>query len=176
MGDVGPDPILDTDGQDVPDGEVGELFSRTAYSFDGYWKNEEKTQAAYAGEWCSVGDLGYRDSNGFIHLVDRKSNMIISGGENVYPSEVEGVLGTHPVVKDVAVIGIPDEKWGEAVHAFVVLHDETGIDARGLVAWCRERLAGYKCPKQVTLIQDHEMPRNPTGKLLHRVLRERYAA
>ncbi len=172
----GPIRFLDADGQDVPDGEIGELFSRTAYSFDGYWKNEEKTQAAYAGNWCSVGDLGYRDSNGFIHLVDRKSNMIISGGENVYPSEVEGVLGTHPVVKDVAVIGIPDEKWGEAVHAFVVLHDETGVDSRGLVAWCRERLAGYKCPKQVTLIQDHEMPRNPTGKLLHRVLRERYAA
>lgn len=170
----GPIRFLDAEGQEVADGEVGELFSRTAYAFDGYWKNDEKTQTAYSGGWCSVGDLGYRDAEGFIHLVDRKSNMIISGGENVYPSEVEGALGAHPCVKDVAVIGIPDEKWGEAVHAFVVLHQGEQIDPSGLVAWCRERLAGYKCPKQVKLIHDHEMPRNPTGKLLHRVLRERY--
>ena len=105
------------------DGEVGELFSRTAYVFDGYWKNPEKTAEAFRGEWCSVGDMARRDADGYIQLVDRKSNMIISGGENIYPSEVEGVLGAHPKVKDVAVIGVPHEKWGEAVQAVVVLHD-----------------------------------------------------
>ena len=115
--------ILDPDGNEVPDGEVGELFSRTPYVFDGYWKNPEKTAEAFRGEWCSVGDMARRDDDGYIHLVDRKSNMIISGGENIYPSEVEAVLGAHPRVKDVAVVGVPHEKWGEAVHAVVVLHE-----------------------------------------------------
>ena len=110
-------------GNEVPDGEVGELFSRTPYAFDGYWKNPEKTAEAFRGACCSVGDMARRDEDGYYHLVDRKSNMIISGGENIYPSEVESLLGAHPAVKDVAVIGIPDDKWGEAVHAVVVLHD-----------------------------------------------------
>ena len=105
----------------MPDGEVGELFSRTPYAFDGYWKNPEKTAEALRGAWCSVGDMARRDEDGYYHLVDRKSNMIISGGENIYPSEVESLLAGHPAVQDVAVIGVPDAKWGEAVHAVVVL-------------------------------------------------------
>ena len=113
--------LLDADGREVPDGEVGELYSRTAYVFDGYWKNPEKTAEAFRGAWCSVGDMARRDDEGYIHLVDRKSNMIISGGENIYPSEVEAVLGAHPAVQDVAVIGVPDDKWGESVLAVVVL-------------------------------------------------------
>ena len=107
----------------MPDGEAGELYSCTPYTFDGYWKLPEKTREAFRGDYCSVGDMARRDADGYIHLVDRKSNMIISGGENIYPSEVEAVLGAHPAVKDVAVVGLPDAKWGERVHAVVVLRD-----------------------------------------------------
>ena len=113
----GPIKILDENLQEVPDGEVGELYSCTSYAFEGYWNAPEKTQQAYHGPWCSVGDMARRDADGFIWLMDRKSNMIISGGENIYPSEVESVIGAHTAVKDVAVIGMPHEKWGESVHA-----------------------------------------------------------
>ncbi len=165
--------ILDPNGLEMPDGEVGELFSRTAYVFDGYWKNPEKTAEAFRGEWCSVGDMARRDADGYIHLVDRKSNLIISGGENIYPSEVEGVLGAHPKVKDVAVIGVPDAKWGETVMAVVVLHDGQQATEAELQDWCRERVAGFKRPRCIVFIADAEMPRTATGKILHRTLRER---
>ena len=164
--------ILDPEGQEVPDGEVGELFSRTSYVFDGYWKNPEKTAEAFRGEWCSVGDMARRDADGYIHLVDRKSNLIISGGENIYPSEVEGVLGAFPKVKDVAVVGVPDPKWGESVLAVVVLHDRQQATEADLLDWCRERMAGYKRPRRILFIADAEMPRTATGKILHRTLRE----
>ena len=172
----GPIRLLDPDGREVPDGEVGELFSRTPYTFDGYWKNPEKTAEAFRGAWCSVGDMARRDADGFIHLVDRKSNMIISGGENVYPSEVEGVLGAHPKVKDVAVVGVPHDKWGEAVHAVVVLHQGAEATEAELVDWCRGRIAGYKRPQTVSFMADAEMPRTATGKILHRTLRDRLCA
>ena len=165
--------ILDPEGQEVPDGDVGELFSRTCYIFDGYWKNPEKTAEAFRGEWCSVGDMARRDADGYIHLVDRKSNLIISGGENIYPSEVEGVLGAYPKVKDVAVIGVPDAKWGEAVMAVVVLHDGQQATEAELQDWCRERMAGFKRPRSIVFIGDTEMPRTATGKIVHRTLRER---
>ena len=175
--------LLDADGKDVPDGEVGELFSRTAYVFDGYWQNPEKTAEAFHGDWCSVGDMARRDSDGFIWLVDRKSNMIISGGENIYPSEVEGVLGAHPQVKDVAVIGVPHDKWGESVHAVVVLHQQEQqeqqqqeVSEADLRGWCKERMAGFKCPQSIVFIAEADMPRTATGKILHRVLRERVAS
>ena len=166
--------LLDVDGREVPDGEVGELFSRTAYVFDGYWRNPEKTAEAFRGQWCSVGDMARRDEDGYIWLVDRKSNMIISGGENIYPSEVEGVLGSHPKVKDVAVIGIPHDKWGETVQAVIVLHDGQQADASEIQDWSRERLAAFKCPRAIAFIDDADMPRTATGKILHRVLRQRY--
>jgi len=168
--------LLDESGQEVPDGEVGELFSRTSYVFDGYWRNPEKTAEAFRGEWCSVGDMARRDEDGYIWLVDRKSNMIISGGENIYPSEVEGVLGSHPKVKDVAVIGVPHEKWGETVQAVIVLHAGQQADAAEFQAWCRERLAAFKCPRAVAFLADSEMPRTATGKILHRVLRQRFTS
>jgi fatty-acyl-CoA synthase len=168
--------LLDEQRREVPDGEVGELFSRTAYVFDGYWHNPEKTTEAMDGEWCSVGDMARRDEEGFIWLVDRKSNMIISGGENVYPSEVEGVLGQHPKVRDVAVIGVPHDKWGETAKAVVVLHEGEAATEADLRDWCRQRLAGYKCPSEVVFITEHDMPRTATGKILHRVLRQRYLA
>ena len=166
--------ILNEHREEVADGEVGELFSRTTYVFEGYWKNQEKTDEAFDGEWCSVGDMAKRDNEGYIWLVDRKSNMIISGGENVYPSEVEGVIGAHPAVKDVAVIGMPHEKWGESVHAVVVLHEGENVSEADLRQWCRDRLAGFKCPSRVSFIADQEMPRTATGKIVHRTLKNQF--
>ncbi len=121
--------------------------------------------------------MAKRDKDGYYYLVDRKANMIITGGENVYPSEVENVLGPHPAVRDVAVIGVPDQKWGEAVTAVVILHDDYTPSedlTEELIHHCREKIAGYKIPKSVDFISEDEMPRTGTGKILHRVLRERY--
>ena len=172
---VGSAPIklLDDRGQEVKEGEVGELYSQTPYTFEGYWKLPEKTRESFQGNYCTVGDMARRDEDGFYYLVDRKSNLIISGGENVYPSEVEEVLGSHPAVKEVAVIGLPDAKWGERVHGVVVLRDGVGPVETELMAWCRERLAGYKRPRSIAIIPDEEMPRTATGKVQHRVLKSR---
>jgi acyl-CoA synthetase (AMP-forming)/AMP-acid ligase II len=173
---VGSRPIklLDAEGNDVADGETGELYSCNAQTFDGYWKLPEKTREAFRGDYCTVGDLARRDEDGYLYLVDRKSNMIISGGENVYPSEVETMLGAHPHVKDVAVIGVPDAKWGERVHAVIMLHDGTALTPDEILDWCRDRIAGYKRPRSVSFIAEHEMPRTATGKILHRVLRAQF--
>jgi len=165
--------LLNEAGEEVPDGETGELHSSNPYTFDGYWKLPEKTAEAFRGAYCTVGDMARRDADGFIWLVDRKKNMIISGGENVYPSEVEAVLGAHPAVKDVAVIGLPDEKWGERVHGAVVLHEGARVAEAELVAFARERLAGYKSPRTITFLAEAEMPRTATGKIQHRILRDR---
>jgi fatty-acyl-CoA synthase len=165
--------LLDDDGNEVPDGETGELHSCNPYTFDGYWKLPEKTAEAFRGQHCTVGDMARRDEDGFIWLVDRKKNMIISGGENVYPSEVETALGAHPAVKDVAVVGLPDDKWGERVHGVVVLHDGVNVAETELVAFARDRLAGYKRPRSISLITETEMPRTATGKIQHRILKER---
>jgi fatty-acyl-CoA synthase len=165
--------LLDPDGLDVKDGEAGELFSHTPFVFDGYWKLPEKTADAFRGPYCSVGDLARRDEQGFYYLVDRKSNMIITGGENVYPSEVEALIGQHPKVRDVAVIGLPHDKWGESVHAVVILHDGQAMQEDELLAWCRSRIAGYKRPRSVAFIREEEMPRTATGKIQHRLLREK---
>jgi fatty-acyl-CoA synthase len=173
--------LLDDDGREVADGEVGELYSRTAYVFDGYWHDERKTAEAMRGAWCSVGDMARRDAQGYIHLVDRKSNMIISGGENIYPSEVEAVLAAHPAVQDVAVVGLPDATWGEAVHAVIVPRDAARAApgsalADELQAWCRERIAGFKRPRAFVFIAEDRMPRTATGKIQHRRLREQLLA
>jgi fatty-acyl-CoA synthase len=170
---VGSRPIrlLDAQGNDVPDGEPGELYSCNDYTFDGYWKLPAKTKEAFRGDYCTVGDMARRDSDGYIYLVDRKSNMIISGGENVYPSEVEALLGTHEKVKDVAVIGLADATWGERVHAVIVPRDGTAPTEVEIIEWCRSRIAGYKRPRSVCFIGDDEMPRTATGKIQHRLLR-----
>jgi acyl-CoA synthetase (AMP-forming)/AMP-acid ligase II len=168
--------LLDLDGEEVPDGQVGELHSRTAYVFSGYWKNQDKTAQAFRGSWCSVGDMARRDEQGFIHLVDRKSNMIISGGENIYPSEVEAVLAAHPAVQDVAVVGVPDAKWGESVLAVVVPRHGAQVLQAELEAWCRERIAGFKRPRAYAFIPEEQMPRTATGKIQHRLLREQVMA
>ena len=168
--------LLDPEGNEVVEGEPGELYSSNAHTFDGYWNLPDRTREAFRGDYCTVGDLARRDAEGFLYLVDRKTNMIISGGENVYPSEVEGVLGGHPKVKDVAVVGVSDEKWGERVHAVIVPHTGEAPAAEEILDWCRSRLAGHKRPRSVSFIRDEEMPRTATGKVLHRVLRKRFEA
>jgi fatty-acyl-CoA synthase len=173
---VGSRPIrlLDAQGNDVSDSEVGELYSSNAYAFDGYWKLPDKTREAFCGDYCTVGDLARRDDEGYIFLVDRKSNMIISGGENVYPSEVETMLGGHPKVKDVAVIGVADEKWGERVHAVIIARDGKEVTETEILDWCKTRIAGYKRPRSISFITEADMPRTATGKILHRVLRTQF--
>ncbi len=169
--------ILDEDRNEVPDGEVGELFYRTPMLFKEYLKEPEKTKEAFDGGWSSAGDMVRRDEDGYYVLVDRKANMIITGGENVYPSEVESAVGAHEAIRDIAVIGVPDEKWGEAVKAIVVLNDgyEPGQALeKDIIDFTKGKLAGYKRPKSVDFINDEEMPRTPTGKILHRILREKY--
>ena len=168
--------ILDEAGNEVPDGEAGELYSCNGHTFDCYWRLPEKTKEAFRGDYCSVGDMARRDADGYIHLSDRKSNMIISGGENIYPSEVEASVGAHPMVKDVAVIGLSDEKWGERVHAVVVLRDGATLEESDLVAWAKDRLAGYKRPRSYSFIAESEMPRNATGKVLHRELKKKFTS
>jgi fatty-acyl-CoA synthase len=168
----GPIRLLDEGGAEVTDGTPGELFSMTPYTFDGYWNQPDKTREAFNGQACTVGDMAIRDEDGFIRLVDRKKNMIISGGENIYPSEVEAVLGAAPQVRDVAVIGLPDDKWGEAVHAVVVLHEGETPNQQDLIQWCNGRIAGYKRPRSISFIDEADMPRTATGKVLHRVLRD----
>ena len=172
---VGSAPIklMDANGHEVADGEVGELYSQNPYTFDGYWKLPDKTRESFRGSYCTVGDMARRDADGYYFLVDRKSNMIISGGENIYPSEVEAVLGAHPAVKEAAVIGLPDAKWGERVQGVVVLRDGAAAVEAELLAWCREQLAGYKRPRAIAIMRDEDMPRTATGKVQHRILKNR---
>lgn len=164
--------LLDDDGNEVPDGTPGELFSCGPYCFDGYWKNPQQTAEVFRGAYLTVGDIACRGEDGFIRLIDRKKNLIISGGENIYPSEVESVLAQHPAIKDVAVVGRPDPKWGEIVQAAVVRRQGKQVSEAELIAWAKERLAGYKRPRGIVFLAAEEMPRNATGKILHRTLRE----
>jgi len=169
--------LLDENKKEVAQGEVGEVYYRTPMLFNSYLKSPEKSKEAFLGEWSSAGDMGKRDEEGYYYLVDRKANMIITGGENVYPSDVENVLATHKAVKDVAVIGIPDKKWGETIKAIVVLKDGViageALNAE-LMEFTKGKMAGYKRPKSIDFIKDNEMPRTPTGKILHRILRDKY--
>lgn len=163
--------LLDDAGNEVPDGEPGELYSCGPYAFDGYWNLPEKTAEAFRGDYLTVGDVAIRQPDGFIRLIDRKKNMIISGGENVYPTEVEAVLAKHPDVQDIAVVGRPDARWGERVEAAVVLRNGAGLTAADLIEWSRDKLAGYKRPRAVTFISADQMPRTATGKIQHGQLR-----
>jgi len=167
--------ILDPDGNEVPVGEVGELYSRGPMLFDEYYKLPEKTAASFRDGFFSAGDMARQDADGFYEIVDRKDNMIITGGEHVYPSEVEEVIGSHECVFDCACIGLPDDKWGEKVVAVVCTREMQTIAENDLIECCRDKLAGYKRPKEVIFINPDDMPRTPTGKILHRMLREKYA-
>ena len=157
-------------GQDVPEGQVGEIWVRSAMVMKGYWNNEAATrEAIQPGGWLRTGDAAYMDAQGYIFLFDRYKDMLISGGENVYPAEVENALGDHPAVMEVAVIGVPHERWGETPKAIVVLRPGMQASAQELIAFARTRLAGYKCPTSVEFTQT--LPRNASGKLLKRELR-----
>jgi acyl-CoA synthetase (AMP-forming)/AMP-acid ligase II len=167
--------ILDENRQPVPVGSVGELFSRGPMLFDGYYKDPEKTAQSFAGEYFSAGDMAREDEDGYFFLVDRKNNMIISGGEHVFPSEVEAVICQHASVFDVAVIGIPDPKWGESVCAVIILHEGKQATESEIVDFCRDKMAAFKRPKSVVFVSPEDMPRTASGKILHRILRERFS-
>lgn len=164
--------ILDEEGKEVPVGQIGELYSRGPMLFTEYYKDPQRTADSFRGEWFSAGDMAKQDEDGYYYLVDRKHNMIITGGENVYPSEIEAVLSEHPKVSAVAVIGLPDEKWGEAVTAVVVLKEGEEAQEEEIIDFCRGKMAPFKRPKSVIFIEDQQLPRTPTGKILHRKLRE----
>ena len=164
--------ILDERGKDLPSGKVGEIYVRGPSLFSGYYKDEKKTQESFRNGWFTLGDMGRLDEDGYLYIVDRKQDMVISGGENIYPSEVEEVLRAHSKVAEAAVIGVPDEKWGEVLKAFVVLKPGETTNEREILFFCATRLADYLKPKSIELVP--ELPRSPVGKILKRVLREPY--
>jgi len=168
--------LLDESWKEVAVNEVGELYSRGPMMFDEYYKLPEKTEASFReGGYFTARDMAKKDEEGYYYLVDRKDNMIITGGEHVYPSEVEAIISQHPKVFDVAVIGVPDDLWGEAVKAVVIVKERETATPQEIIEWCKGKMAGYKKPKMVDFIPPEEMPRTTTGKILHRKLRERYA-
>ena len=166
--------IVDGDGQPIATGGIGEVTCRTPMIMKGYWRQEEATGKAIRGDWFHTGDIGYVDAGGYLFLCDRKNDMIISGGENVYPAEIEAILSLHPDIEEVAVIGVPDERWGEVPKALVVARGSAQPDPEAILAFARAKLAGFKIPKTVEV--RGPLPRNPTGKVLRRLLREPYWA
>ncbi|MEM7801414.1 MAG: long-chain-fatty-acid--CoA ligase, partial [Chloroflexota bacterium] len=166
--------VVDPHGDDLPFGEVGEIICRSDQNMKGYWKRPQATARALRDGWLFTGDAGYLDGDGYLYIHDRINDMIVSGAENVYPAEVESALFEHPAVADVAVIGVPDAKWGETVKAIVVCHAGEAVSAEALIAFARERIAGYKVPRSVDFVE--HLPRNPSGKLLKRELRKPYWA
>jgi acyl-CoA synthetase (AMP-forming)/AMP-acid ligase II len=161
--------VLNDDGLPAAVGEVGEIVARGPAVMDGYWGAPQDSAAALRGGWMHTGDLGYLSADGYLNVVDRLGDMVISGGENVYPREVEDVLFECPGVIDAAVIGTPSERWGEAVHALLIAAPGRELDAAEVITFCRERLAGYKVPKSIEIVA--EFPRNAAGKVLKRELR-----
>jgi long-chain acyl-CoA synthetase len=166
--------IVDSDTtKDVPVGDVGEIWIRSRQVMKGYWNMPEETaKSIVKGGWFRSGDAGYFDKDGYVYIFDRVKDMIVSGGENVYPAEVENALMAHPAIADVAVIGVPDEKWGEVPMALVVRKPDTTVTEQEIISFARERLAGFKTPKTVGWID--ALPRNPSGKILKKILREPY--
>ena len=162
--------VVDAEGREVPRNTVGEIAIRGANVMQGYWNKPDETRAALRKGWLHTGDGGFMDEAGYVHIVDRVKDMIISGGENVYSAEVEGAFSRHPAVAACAVIGIPSQAWGEAVHAVVVLRPGESATEEALRAHCRSQLAGYKCPK--TMEFRDSLPLSPAGKVLKTVLRE----
>jgi long-chain acyl-CoA synthetase len=161
--------ILDDENRPVPDGEMGEICIRGDNVMPGYYKMDEATAQAFEGGWFHSGDLGFRDGDGFYYIRDRKKDMIIRGGENIYPREIDEVLYKHPKIRDAATIGIPHPTYGEDVKSFVVVKEGEKLSADDVIRWCREHLADYKCPKAVAFVD--EIPKGPSGKLLRRALR-----
>lgn len=166
--------VVDEQGAAVPQGQVGEIVMRAASVMKGYWNKPEATEKAIIKGWFHTGDAGFFDEDGYLYIYDRVKDMIVSGGENVYPAEVENALMAHPAIADAAVIGVPDDKWGEAVKGCVVLKPGAEANEAAIIAFCKERIAGYKSPKSIDFIG--ALPRNPSGKILRRELREPYWA
>jgi acyl-CoA synthetase (AMP-forming)/AMP-acid ligase II len=173
--------VIDIDGNDVPRGDLGEIVCRSETMMDGYWNEPVPTAQAFASDgWLATGDIGYLSTDGYLTIVDRRKSLIITGGYNVYPAEVERVIQQLPWVIDVVVVGIPDEHWGEAILAVVVVNDEVASKrdsdtlSAELDARCRARLAGYRVPKRVEFRA--ELPRNAAGKVLARLVRDPYWA
>ena len=160
--------VVDEDDKELPDGQSGEIVMRGENIFKGYFKNEEATARAFRGGWFHTGDVGFRDSEGFYHIIDRKSDMVIRGGENIYPREIDEVIYRHPAVAEAAAFGVPDPLYGEDVAAFVVPREGHEVTGEEVAAYCREHLADYKCPKAVRVVTS--LPKGPTGKVLKREL------
>jgi fatty-acyl-CoA synthase len=166
--------VVDDAARELPAGEVGEVIARGPLVCEGYYRNPEATAQAFRDGWFHTGDLGRFDADGYLYLLGRQKDMIKSGGISVYPEEIEELLNAHPAVLENAVVGVPDARWGEAVHAFVVARPGEPLTADALIEYCRARLAHYKAPKAVTLID--ALPRTPNGKIAKEQLRARASA
>jgi len=164
--------IVNAMGETLPPGQVGEIICRTRKTMKGYWNRPEANATTIRDGWLHTGDAGYVDDTGLLYIYDRMKDMVVSGGENVYPAEIESVLYSHPAIADIAVIGVPDEKWGEAVKAVIVPKPGHAPDAAEIIAYARERLAGYKIPKSIDFVET--LPRNPTGKVVKHEIRAPY--
>jgi acyl-CoA synthetase (AMP-forming)/AMP-acid ligase II len=164
--------IVDENDKDVPPETAGEIIVQSKKVMREYWRKPEETKEAMAGGWLHTGDMGYYDRKGYIYIVDRKKDMIVTGGENVYPREVEEVLYRYPAVQEAAVIGVPDDVWVERVHAVVILKEGQRATAEEIMSFCKQNLARYKAPKSVEFVP--ALPKNPQGKILKRELREKY--
>lgn len=164
--------VMDPQGHEVPRGEIGEIWLKSDTNMISYYNLPEATAATLTDGWVHTGDAGYMDDEGFLYLKDRIKDMVVSGGENIYPVEVENALAKHEAVADAAVIGVPDEKYGEALLAFVVLKPGAELSLETMIDFCREHIAGYKIPRRLEIVR--ELPRNPSGKILKKILRAPY--
>jgi acyl-CoA synthetase (AMP-forming)/AMP-acid ligase II len=164
--------IFDPDDGELPPGKTGEIVTRSDLVMTGYWRNPEATNKVLKNGWLHTGDMGSMDEKGYLFIMDRSKDMIISGGENIYPREIEEVLIRHDAVREVAVIGIPDVKWGEAIKAVVALHPDASVSEEDLISFCRHHIASYKKPKSVDFVD--ALPKNNYGKILKRDLRAVY--
>lgn len=164
--------IVDDENNEVAHGEVGEIIAKGSLVMQGYWNNEKATKETLQDGWLHTGDLGWRDEKGFVHIVDRKKDVIISGGVNIYPREVEEVLNLHRGVKETCVVGVPDEKWGENVTAFVVPNGKEEVTVEQLIDLCKDNLASFKKPKEIFIVE--ELPKSSYGKILKREMKQQH--
>jgi len=165
--------VVDASGKQVENGNHGELVARGANVMRGYWNNREETALAFRNNLFRTGDIGYQDADGYCYILDRLKDMIVTGGENVYSGEVEAVIYQHPDVLETAVFGVPDPQWGEIVMACVVLKPGRALSAAELIAHCKRALANYKVPRRIEFFET-ELPKSGSGKILKRILRERF--
>ena len=164
--------VVDPEDRELPRGEMGEVITRSDVMMKGYWRDPQATAQTLRNGWLHTGDMGYIDEDGYLYLLDRSKDMIISGGENIYPREIEEMIIQHPAVREVAVIGVPDDKWGEAVKAVVSLVPKHSVTEDELITFCKDRIASYKKPKTVDFVKT--LPKNNYGKIVKRELREKY--